>query len=556
MDLSLVVITFDMRREAARTLHSLSRVHQHDLDDVDYEVIVVDNGSAEPLVPDEVAAHGPEFRLVTGAPGQSPLRAANRAVAASSGTAVGVVLDGACLVTPGAVSGALRAQRAYGEAFATAYAWHLGSDPQPRATQAGYDEVAEDRLLAEAAWPQDGYGVFRSAVLDPSNPDGWFGPVSECRFFVLPRTAWEALGGYDERFEAIGGGLGGVEFYRRVSERPDLPVVGLLGEGTFHQVHGGVTTSSPVDRWRQFHDEYVRIAAARGRCRRRRGSGWVRWARRPASGWRRASSPTSCGGRSASTSPPSPCRAAASSRSRAASTATAGSSGSRCCRIAPDREAFGVELHGWLTEREPAPMRLEVRVGDAEPHVVDVIPGTFLVDVPVRLPADAEVDLAVDAGRTLPPDMLGGDEDRALSWQVEAIRLRGPLTDPRTFLAVDGARVGRGARRLLRRRLGRPARGLHHRGARRRRHAADRGLAPRPACDGAAVRGVGGWRAAQRVRRRPRAVRGAAHAGARPARAGDDRHRLRRRPPGAAGGRDPPAGLAGRAPAARVARSA
>ena len=441
MDVSLVVITFDMRREAARTLHSLSRAYQHDLDDVDYEVLVVDNGSAAPLTPKEVAAHGPEFRLVAGAPGQSPLRAANRAVAASSGAAVGVVLDGACLVTPGAVSGALRAQRAYGGAFATAYAWHLGADLQPRATQAGYDEAAEDRLLADAGWPQDGYGVFRSAVLDPSNPDGWFGPVSECRFFALPRTAWEALGGYDERCEAIGGGLGGIDFYRRVSEQPALPVVGLLGEGTFHQVHGGVTTSSPVDRWREFHDEYVRI----------RGSAW---AMPPAPRiWMGAV------GEAARQWLEAGKLADELRRKERVDIAALPLQGGRVvevaggfhgdgwvervarCRVAPDREAFGVELHGWLTEREPAPMRLAVRVGDAEPHVVDVIPGTFLVDVPVRLPAGVDVDLTVEAGRTLPPDMLGGDEDRALSWQVEAIRLRGPLTDPRTFLAVEGARV-------------------------------------------------------------------------------------------------------------------
>ena len=441
MDLSLVVITFDMRRAAARTLHSLARTYQRDLGDVDYEVIVVDNGSAEPLAPEEVAVHGPEFHLVAGAPGQSPLRAANRAVAASSGAAVGVVLDGACLVTPGAVSGALRAQRAYGEAFATAYAWHLGADLQPRASQAGYDEAAEDRLLADAGWPHDGYGVFRSAVLDPSNPDGWFGPVSECRFFVLPRSAWEALGGYDERFAAIGGGLGGIDFYRRVSEGPDLPVVGLLGEGAFHQVHGGVTTSSPVDRWREFHDEYVRV----------RGSAW---AMPPAPRiWMGAV------GEAARQWLEAGKLADELRRKERVDVAALPLQGGRVvevaggfhgdgwveqvarCRIAPDREAFGVELHGWLTEREPAPMQLAVRVGDAEPHVVDVIPGTFLVDVPVRLPADAEVDLAVDAGRTLPPDVLGGDEDRALSWQVEAIRLRGPLTDPRTFLAVDGARV-------------------------------------------------------------------------------------------------------------------
>ena len=38
-----------MRRELPRTLASLSPEYQRDIDPADYEVIVVDNGSAEPV---------------------------------------------------------------------------------------------------------------------------------------------------------------------------------------------------------------------------------------------------------------------------------------------------------------------------------------------------------------------------------------------------------------------------------------------------------------------------------------------------------------------------
>ena len=43
--LSVVVVFHNMRREAERTLHSLSRAYQRGVDDLDYEVIVIDNGS-------------------------------------------------------------------------------------------------------------------------------------------------------------------------------------------------------------------------------------------------------------------------------------------------------------------------------------------------------------------------------------------------------------------------------------------------------------------------------------------------------------------------------
>ena len=45
IDLSVVVVFYNMRREAERTLQSLSRAYQRGIDDLDYEVIVVENGS-------------------------------------------------------------------------------------------------------------------------------------------------------------------------------------------------------------------------------------------------------------------------------------------------------------------------------------------------------------------------------------------------------------------------------------------------------------------------------------------------------------------------------
>ena len=55
-----------MKREAARTLHSLSRAYQQGIDDLDYEVIVVENGSApdQKLGEEFVRSFGPEFRYL------------------------------------------------------------------------------------------------------------------------------------------------------------------------------------------------------------------------------------------------------------------------------------------------------------------------------------------------------------------------------------------------------------------------------------------------------------------------------------------------------------
>src|SRR2546422_8447128 len=47
--LSIVVVVYNMDREARRTLYSLSTKYQHGVTGRDYEVIVIDNGSAPPF---------------------------------------------------------------------------------------------------------------------------------------------------------------------------------------------------------------------------------------------------------------------------------------------------------------------------------------------------------------------------------------------------------------------------------------------------------------------------------------------------------------------------
>jgi hypothetical protein len=58
----------------------------------------------------------------------------------------------------------------------------------------------------------------------------------------MPRRIWQALAGFDARFTTRGGGLVNLDLYKRACEYPGTRHVVLLGEGTFHQFHGGATT--------------------------------------------------------------------------------------------------------------------------------------------------------------------------------------------------------------------------------------------------------------------------------------------------------------------------
>jgi hypothetical protein len=98
-------------------------------------------------------------------------------------------------------------------------------------------------LLASIDWPQDGYRLFEIATVDESSVDGWLQPIAEANALFMPRKSWDQLGGMDERFDASGGGLVNLDMYSRAMELPDAQLVLLLGEGTFHQMHGGIATN-------------------------------------------------------------------------------------------------------------------------------------------------------------------------------------------------------------------------------------------------------------------------------------------------------------------------
>ena len=261
--LSIIVNFHNMGREAARVLHTLSCRYQRGVAANAYEVIAIDHGSSKPLDPAMVRSHGPNFRLVThtlGTVPTSPAAAINAAAADSAGDAIAVCIDGARMLSPGIVRFTLAALEAFVDPVVATLAWHLGPKLQNHSMLEGYDQSVEDRLLESIDWRGDGYELFTVSCLAGSYSGGWFLPIAESNFLTVRRGTYDRLGGFDERFHEAGGGLVGHDFYRRACEATSDLVL-LLGEGTFHQYHGGVATNVPEDRhpYQRFHAEYVRI---------------------------------------------------------------------------------------------------------------------------------------------------------------------------------------------------------------------------------------------------------------------------------------------------------
>jgi glycosyltransferase involved in cell wall biosynthesis len=257
--LSVVVVVHDMARELPRTLRSLSPGHQRGLAADEYEVLVVDNGSTPPVSRELAASFGGRLRLERIDPAPlSPARAANRGLQLAEGEMLGLIVDGARLASPGLLSEARRAARLAPRPVITAPAFHLGPVNHMQAAEAGYDQAAEDQILADTDWEEDGYRLFDISVPAGSWGRGLFGPAGESSSLFCPRAIWDELGGLDERFTLPGGGLVNHDLYRRACALEGMELVVLLGEGTFHQYHGGAATSRR-HTWDEMHADYQAI---------------------------------------------------------------------------------------------------------------------------------------------------------------------------------------------------------------------------------------------------------------------------------------------------------
>lgn len=278
---SIVVVAFDMARELPRTVRSLLPPCQTGLDLSDIQIIIADNGSTHPVHRDDFPADADITVIRVDDGGVSPCRAVNRAAALATADHIAVMVDGARMASPGLVAGALQAARLDPLAFVATLGLHLGPKVQQISVTEGYDRDVEDGLLASIAWPSDGYRLFEISALGESYAQGVRLAPPETTFFLMDRRRFLDMGGFDERFVSLGGGFANFDVFDRALADPDAPLVMLVGEATFHQLHFGATTREGGIRRPAtadgrslaeiYHAEFTAI----------RGRPWARSERRP-----------------------------------------------------------------------------------------------------------------------------------------------------------------------------------------------------------------------------------------------------------------------------------
>jgi glycosyltransferase involved in cell wall biosynthesis len=247
--LSVVVACYEMAAQIRNTLQSLLPPYQRNISTDDYEIIVMDNGSAK-MLDEETRKISPNLNYVYLLPAESspsPAAAMNHGVALSRAPLLCLMIDGARLLTPGVLSWGMRLLELSPRAMVEVRGWHLGPKWQPESVMEGYDHEEERHLLQAIGWPENGYRLWEIAASTPQVNRGYAGPAPESNCIFLSRDLFFETGGFDERSRTPGGGLVNLDFFSRAVATAAC-VFTLLGEGTFHQVHGGAATglSKPI----------------------------------------------------------------------------------------------------------------------------------------------------------------------------------------------------------------------------------------------------------------------------------------------------------------------
>ena len=247
--LSVIVIGYRMAAQLVNTLFTLSPDYQRGVDASDFEVVVVENES-DRCLDAEVVARLPEnmryFRRRE--TGHSPVAAINFGFAQCRGDYIGLLVDGARMLSPRVLEYARLAWRMDPDSITSVPGYHIGRQEHHTIGSESEAYASEQRALASIDWRGNGYLLFTIATIGGGNRNGYLQPFMESNCLFASRRHFERIGFADERFQLPGGGSINLHMFRALGMHPDTRLVVLPGEGSFHQYHGGVTTRSREDR--------------------------------------------------------------------------------------------------------------------------------------------------------------------------------------------------------------------------------------------------------------------------------------------------------------------
>lgn len=262
--LSIIVVVYRMSRQAMNTLYSLSAYYQRNVSETDYEILVMENLSDDSLSAAAIAKLGGNFRYFPRHETlPSPVNAINEGFQKAQAPFIGLIIDGARIVTPRIVEYALAISRTSENPLLAVPTFNLGPYLHYQNIDYQYTEETEKQLLEKANWKKNGYRLFDICNIGEANPRGIFQPFMESNCYFTSRNNFSVIGYADERFQLPGGGSLNLHMFRSVGMLDQCEHYWIMvGEGSFHQFHHGVTTAQKdgrKDKLEQFREQLENI---------------------------------------------------------------------------------------------------------------------------------------------------------------------------------------------------------------------------------------------------------------------------------------------------------
>ena len=239
--LTFVIATYNIPRHLERTLRCCGAKYQSAPSD-QIEIIVVDNGSTPP-VPQSIMQSHPDISEIIRVDGKpSPVFGLNEGLRRARFNNVALMIDGAHILSPGVFQRTKEVVGQFSRPVINVPQYMLGETSQTFSTSEFAFEH-EEHELDRLGWPADGYSLFNFAtrVTELADRPELFDFESNC--LISTKAVFDECGAFDERFSEPGAGMANVEMFWRLIHEPLNTYVRLPGEGSFHQDHGGTTTS-------------------------------------------------------------------------------------------------------------------------------------------------------------------------------------------------------------------------------------------------------------------------------------------------------------------------
>lgn len=255
--ISIVICAYNIPKQLVRTLKSCRPLYQS-INRKELEVIIIDNGSKPRIrIEDLKQDFGFVSQVIRVDDHPSPVFGLNMGIKAAKFDLIGVMIDGAHILSPGICRHAKTIFELMPRPVISVPQYYLGDVSQNLYTPANAFQE-EEGLLKKIKWPENGYSLFNRATIPGEHHQKSLFNYQETNCLISTRAVFEDCGAFDERFDEPGAGLANFEIYQRLVNHPTNEFVLLAGEGSFHQNHGGITTGADRQTRQERVAEYFR----------------------------------------------------------------------------------------------------------------------------------------------------------------------------------------------------------------------------------------------------------------------------------------------------------